>query len=55
MRSVYATFWKEVINNEIDSLKVNKIRFLINFSSGCKSIGCKWIFQEKVKNGCIYR
>nr|KYP45257.1 Retrovirus-related Pol polyprotein from transposon TNT 1-94 [Cajanus cajan] len=41
MRSIDTPFWKAVINDEIDSLKVNKTWFLIYLPPGCKSIGCK--------------
>nr|KYP71444.1 Retrovirus-related Pol polyprotein from transposon TNT 1-94 [Cajanus cajan] len=44
MRSVDVPFWKEAINDEIDSLKINKTWFLTDLLPGCKSIGCKWIF-----------
>nr|KYP54754.1 Retrovirus-related Pol polyprotein from transposon TNT 1-94 [Cajanus cajan] len=45
MRSVDAPFWKEAINDEINSLKINKTWFLTDFPPGCKSIGCKWVFR----------
>nr|KYP58848.1 Retrovirus-related Pol polyprotein from transposon TNT 1-94 [Cajanus cajan] len=55
MRSVAAPFWKEIINDEINSLKINKTWFLTDLPLGCKSIGCKWVFRKKIKNRWLHR
>ena len=34
-------FWKEVVNDEIDSLISNKTWNLVELPPGCKTIGCK--------------
>ena len=49
MRSIDAPFWKEAINNEMNSLKENKTWFLTDLPPGCRSIGCKWIFRKKLR------
>ena len=41
MRSIDASFWKEAISNEMNSLKENKTWFLTDIPPGCKSTGCK--------------
>ena len=40
-------FWKEAINDEMDSLKSNGTWVLCDLPPGCKPIGCKWIFKRK--------
>ena len=49
LRSIDAPFWKEAINNEMNSLKENKTWFLTDLPPGCRSIGCKWIFRKKLR------
>ena len=54
MASCDAPLWREVINNELDSIMSNHVWELIDLPSGTKSIGCKWIFKRKLKdNGSI--
>ena len=36
-----AIFWKEVVNNEMESLIYNRTQKLVDLSPGCKTIGCK--------------
>ena len=45
-----ADLWKETINDEVDSLEFNGTWHLVDLPSGCKKIGCKWIFKKKLKS-----
>jgi len=47
MASRDSSFWKEAINDEIDSLLSNNTWFLIDLPPRLKSIGCKWEFRIK--------
>nr|GEY78740.1 zinc finger, CCHC-type [Tanacetum cinerariifolium] len=49
MKSQDVTFWKEAINYEMDSIMGNNTWVLADLPSGCKPIGCKWIFKIKLK------
>jgi hypothetical protein len=40
-------FWKEEINDEIDSILSNNTWILIDLPLGSKPIGCKWVFRRK--------
>ncbi|GJR37539.1 zinc finger, CCHC-type containing protein [Tanacetum coccineum] len=42
-------FWKEAINDEVDSIMGNNTWVLADLPSGCKPLGCKWIFKRKLK------
>ena len=42
-------FWKEVVNDEMESLISNRTWKLVDLLLGCKTIGCKWIFRKKLK------
>nr|GEZ54314.1 zinc finger, CCHC-type [Tanacetum cinerariifolium] len=42
-------FWKEAINDEIDSIMGNNTWVLTDLPPGCKPLGCKWIFKRKLK------
>ena len=44
-----APYWKEAINSEIESIMQNHTWELVDLSSGCKPLGCKWIFKRKMK------
>ena len=44
MNSIDASFWREVVSSEMDS-----IWFLTDLPHGCKTIGCKWIFRKKLR------
>ncbi|XP_073062026.1 uncharacterized protein [Primulina eburnea] len=49
-----ALFWKEAINDEMDSIMANKTWELVDLPLGSKPIDCKWIFKKKMKtNGTI--
>ena len=40
-------FWKEAINDEMDSILLNNTWILVDLLSGSKPIGCKWVFRKK--------
>ncbi|GKE96300.1 zinc finger, CCHC-type containing protein, partial [Tanacetum coccineum] len=42
-------FWKEAINDEMDSIMGNNTRVLADLPQGCKHLGYKWIFKGKLK------
>ncbi|GKB27835.1 zinc finger, CCHC-type containing protein [Tanacetum coccineum] len=42
-------FWKEAINDEMDSIIGNNTWVLAGLPPGCKPLGCKWIFKRKLK------
>ena len=42
-------FWKEAMNDEIDSLISNKTWKLVDIPPSCKTIGCKWVLRKKLK------
>ena len=44
MKSQDAAFWKEEINDEMDSIIGNNTWKLVDLPPGSKPIGCKWIF-----------
>ena len=47
MSSKDASFWKEVVNDEMDSILSNNTWVLIDLPPGSKLIGCKWVFRRK--------
>ncbi|GJZ28234.1 zinc finger, CCHC-type containing protein [Tanacetum coccineum] len=49
MKSQDVAFWKEAINDEIDSIISNNTWVLADLPPGCKPLGCKWIFKRKLK------
>nr|GEX58556.1 zinc finger, CCHC-type [Tanacetum cinerariifolium] len=49
MKSQDVAFWKEAINDEMDSIMGNNTWMLANLPPGCKPLGCKWIFKRKLK------
>ncbi|GJW61925.1 zinc finger, CCHC-type containing protein [Tanacetum coccineum] len=42
-------FWKEAINDEMDSIMGNNTWVLADLPPRCKPLGCKWIFKRKLK------
>ncbi|GJU30793.1 zinc finger, CCHC-type containing protein [Tanacetum coccineum] len=42
-------FWKEEINDEMDSTLGNNTWVLADLPPSCKPLGCKWIFKRKLK------
>ena len=51
MKSNDSAFWKEAVNDEMDSIMRNKTWKLVDLPPGSKPIGCKWIFKKKMKVG----
>ncbi|GKF19650.1 zinc finger, CCHC-type containing protein, partial [Tanacetum coccineum] len=49
MKSQDVAFWKEAINDEMDSIMGNNTWVLADLTLGCKPLGCKWIFKIKLK------
>ena len=49
MRSRDVAFWKEALNDEMDSIMGNNTWVLSDLPHGCKPLGCKWIFKRKMK------
>jgi len=49
MTSNDVAFWKEAVNDEMDSIMGNNTWFLTDLRPGCKPLGCKWIFKKKMK------
>ena len=48
-----SSFWKEAINDEIDSLLSNGTWVLVDLPPKCKPIGCKWVFR--IKDGKLFK
>ncbi|CAM8966649.1 unnamed protein product [Rhodiola kirilowii] len=49
MKSQYVSFWKEVINDEMDSIIGNNTWILVDLPPAHKPLGNKWIFRKKMK------
>jgi hypothetical protein len=49
MKSQDVAFWKEAINDEMDSIMGNNTWILVDLPPGSIPIGCKWIFKRKLK------
>ena len=49
MSSPEAPFWKEAVNNEIESIMQNHTWELVDLPQGHKPLGSKWIFKRKMK------
>ena len=47
MTSRDSSFWKEAINDEMDSLMSNGTWVLVDLPPSSKPIGCKWVFRRK--------
>ncbi|GKE48125.1 zinc finger, CCHC-type containing protein, partial [Tanacetum coccineum] len=49
MKSQDVAFWKEAINDEMDSIMGNNTWVLTDLPLCCRPLGCKWIFKRKLK------
>ncbi|KAL0393078.1 UNVERIFIED_CONTAM: hypothetical protein Sradi_2530600 [Sesamum radiatum] len=49
MASSEAKQWKEAVKSEMNFIVSNGIWMLVDLSTGCTTIGCKWIFKKKLK------
>lgn len=47
MLSRDSAFWKEAVNDEMDSLLSNNTWCIVDLPPGSKAIGCKWVFRRK--------
>ena len=47
MASKDSAFWKEAINDEMDSILSNSTWVLVDLPPGSKPIKCKWVFRKK--------
>jgi transposase InsO family protein len=43
-----ADYWKEAVQSEMDSILANGTWELTEHPYGCKPVGCKWIFKNKL-------
>nr|GEW31295.1 zinc finger, CCHC-type [Tanacetum cinerariifolium] len=48
-RSLDVAFWKEAINDKMDSIMGNNTWVLIDLPPCCRPLGCKWILKRKLK------
>ena len=46
--SLDADDWKEAVQSEMDSILSNGTWELTERPYGCKPVGCKWVFKEKL-------
>ena len=49
MSSLEAPYWKEAINDEVESILQNHTWELVDLPPGSKPLGYKWIFKKKMK------
>ena len=49
MSSPKAPYWKEAINDEVESILQNHTWELVDLPPGSKPLGYKWIFKKKTK------
>ena len=47
MSSRDAFFWREAVNDEMDSIMSNQTWVLVDLPKGSKPISCKWVFKKK--------
>jgi len=56
MDSQHTPFWKEVVQDEMDSIMENNTWVLVDLPPGCRPITSKWIFKMKKRvHGTIER
>jgi hypothetical protein len=44
-----ADYWKEAVQDEMDSILSNVTWEVTDRPYGCKLVGCKWVFKKKLK------
>uniref|UniRef100_A0A2N9HDI0 CCHC-type domain-containing protein n=1 Tax=Fagus sylvatica TaxID=28930 RepID=A0A2N9HDI0_FAGSY len=49
MASRDAAFWREAVNDEMDSILSNNTWVLVDLPLGSNTIGCKWVFRRKYR------
>lgn len=47
MASKDSAFWKEAVNDKMDSILSNNTWVLVDLPTGSKPIGCEWVFRRK--------
>jgi hypothetical protein len=56
MRSIDASFWKDAVNSELESIMSNNTWELVDLPKGFKPINSKWVFRRKLRpDGTIER
>ena len=48
-------FWKDAVNDEMESLISNRTWKLVDLPPGCKTTDCKWVLRKKFETGWINR
>uniref|UniRef100_A0A2N9HAW2 Uncharacterized protein n=1 Tax=Fagus sylvatica TaxID=28930 RepID=A0A2N9HAW2_FAGSY len=49
MASRDVAFWREAVNDEMDSILSNNTWVLVDLPPGSNTIGCKWVFRRKYR------
>lgn len=44
-----AVFWKEALDDEIESILANKTKELVDLPPNNKPLGCKWVLKKKLR------
>ena len=55
MASRDAAFWREAVNDEMDSILSNNTWVLVDLPLGSNTIGCKWVFRRKYRIDGIFK
>ena len=42
------TYWKEAMDDEMNSMYMNGVWNLVELPHGCKPVGCKWVLRPNV-------
>jgi hypothetical protein len=45
-----ANEWKEAVRSEMDSIVMNETWEVVDRPFGCKPVGCKWVFKQKLRH-----
>jgi hypothetical protein len=44
-----AEYWKDAVRSEMDSITANGTWEVVDRPTGCKPVGCKWVFKKKLR------
>ena len=47
--SPHADYWKDAVRSEMDSIMSKVTWEVVECLYGCKPIGCKWVFKNKLR------
>ena len=47
MRSDHSSKWLQAMEDEIKSMKTNRVWDLETIPKGAKTVGCKWVYKTK--------